>query len=57
MQKSMFTFFEEETMNIVLSEQLRKLRKEKGNTQEALAEYLGITMQAVSKWERNISHS
>ena len=57
MQKSMFTFFEEETMNIVLSEQLRKLRKEKGNTQEALAEHLGITMQAVSKWERNISHS
>ena len=39
-------------MNIYLSEQLRKLRKEKGNTQEALAEHLGITMQAVSKWER-----
>ena len=40
-------------MNIFLSEQLRKLRKKKGNTQEDLAEYLGITMQAVSKWERN----
>jgi len=40
-------------MNIFLSEQLRKLRKEKGNTQETLAEHLGITTQAVSKWERD----
>ena len=39
-------------MNVFLGEQLKKFRKEKGNTQEELANHLGITMQAVSKWER-----
>lgn len=39
-------------MNILLSEQLKKLRREKGNTQEDLATHLGISTQAVSKWER-----
>lgn len=39
-------------MNILLSEQLKKLRREKGSTQEDLANHLGISTQAVSKWER-----
>ena len=39
-------------MKVLLSEQLKKLRTKKGNTQEDLANHLGITTQAVSKWER-----
>ena len=35
----------------VFSTQLQKLRKEKGIKQEQLAEYLGVSAQAVSKWE------
>ncbi len=34
-----------------ISENIARLRREKGWTQEALASQLGITFQAVSKWE------
>ena len=39
-------------MNIEVANRLQKLRKEKGYSQEQLAEALGISRQAVSKWER-----
>ena len=44
--------FMEDMMKISLDEQLRELRRGKGNTQQELAEHLGITVQAISKWER-----
>ena len=39
-------------MNIEIANRLAKLRKEKGYSQEELAEKLGLSRQAVSKWER-----
>lgn len=39
-------------MNIEIADRLVKLRKASGLSQEALAERLGISRQAVSKWER-----
>lgn len=38
-------------MDTVFSAQLQKLRKERNVTQETLAAHLGVSPQAVSKWE------
>lgn len=38
-------------MNIHLGEKIRFLRKGKNISQEVLAQYLGVSFQAVSKWE------
>ncbi|MBR3997364.1 MAG: helix-turn-helix transcriptional regulator [Clostridia bacterium] len=42
--------------NINLGGTIRLLRKKKGITQEALANAIGVTSQAVSKWEMNASY-
>ena len=39
-------------MNLGIDKKLRELRQKQGTTQEALANHLSISMQAVSKWER-----
>lgn len=40
-----------------IGKKIQKLRKERGLTQEALAEKIGVSAQAVSKWENGVSHS
>ncbi len=39
-------------MTIYFGENIKKLRKEKGLTQETLADFLGVSFQTISKWER-----
>ena len=38
-----------------LGEKIKTLRKQKNISQEVLAQYLGVTFQAVSKWENGTS--
>jgi transcriptional regulator with XRE-family HTH domain len=42
-------------MNVSLSENICRLRKEHTMTQEQLAEALGVTFASVSKWERGVA--
>ena len=39
-------------MTIYFGENLKRLRKEKELTQETLADFLGVSFQTISKWER-----
>jgi len=43
-------------MDITIGENLKELRKKKNNTQEDLADFLTISIAAVSKWERGESY-
>ena len=40
-------------MNLIIQER----RKALGLTQEQIAEYLNVSIPAVSKWEKGVSHS
>ncbi len=43
-------------MNLQIAENLRRLRREKNMTQAELAERLGVSYQAVSRWENKSSY-
>ncbi len=42
-------------MELYIGDSIKRLRKQKGITQETLAEYMYVSCAAVSKWERNES--
>lgn len=42
-------------MNISLADKLKELRKAKNVSQDKFAEYLGVSFQAVSKWENGVT--
>ena len=46
------TDVEEAAMNVEIAQRLAELRRAKGYSQESLAHELGLSRQAISKWER-----
>ena len=42
-------------MHLQIGTQIKKLRLARGMTQEAVAEYVGVSYQAVSKWETGVT--
>lgn len=41
----------------MFAENLKKIRKDKGYTQEELAKKLNVVRQTVSKWEKGVSQT
>ena len=39
-------------MNLLIGENIKRMRREQDLTQEEVAAHLGISFQAISKWER-----
>lgn len=46
-----------EEKHMTLADRILELRKQKGISQEALADKLGVSRQAISKWESEVSQS
>ena len=54
LQPQVVRIFIQEDDELSIGKLIKKQRKEKGLTQQALAEELNVSSQAISKWEREI---
>ena len=46
-----------EVIRVEIAERLQELRKKAGYSQEQVAEMLGLSRQAISKWESGVSQT
>ena len=44
-------------MHLLIGENIKRVRLERGLTQEEVATHLGISFQSISKWERGVSQT
>lgn len=44
-------------MELMIGKKIKKLRRSRDLTQEEVATQLGISYQAISKWERGVSQT
>ena len=55
--KQSTSLINKEVIGMTLAGKLKSIRKQAGMSQEQLAEKLGVSRQAVTKWETEVSHS
>ena len=56
-KKDIYNKFEKEEIIMMLNENIKAIRKQRGLSQEELAIRLHVVRQTVSKWEKGVSHS